>query len=154
MIRRAQKKDMQRINDLLYQVNMVHHIGRPDLFNIGKKYTDEELVGIINDDMTPILVWTDENDVVQGYAFCQIKQFVDNNIMTDIKTCYIDDLCVEENCRGLHIGSQLYDAVCEYAKNIGCYNVTLNVWALNDSAQAFYEHCGLTVQKIGMEHIL
>ncbi len=36
----------------------------------------------------------------------------------------------------------------------GCYNVTLNVWAGNDSAMRFYEAIGMRVQKIGMETIL
>ena len=43
LIRRAQEKDMEGINNLLYQVLMVHHYGRPDLFKPGgKKYKDDE----------------------------------------------------------------------------------------------------------------
>ena len=38
-IRRAQEKDMKGINDLLYQVLMVHHNGRPDLFKDNTKIT-------------------------------------------------------------------------------------------------------------------
>ena len=41
-----------------------------------------------------------------------------------------------------------------FAKENGCYNVTLNVWAGNDSALKFYQHQGLTMQKYGMEFIL
>ena len=37
---------------------------------------------------------------------------------------------------------------------ITIYNVTLNVWSLNESAMKFYEKCGLKSQKIGMETIL
>lgn len=154
VIRRAQEKDMDRINDLLFQVDMVHHIGRPDLFKVGKKYTDEELKNIIADDHTPIFVAVDDKDVVMGYSFCIFKQFVDDNILTDIKTIYIDDLCVDEKLRGQHIGQALYEYVVEFARKEGCYNVTLNVWSCNESAQRFYEKCGLKPQKIGMETIL
>lgn len=153
-VRRAQNKDIPRINDLLLQVNLVHHYGRPDLFNVGRKYTEEQLTGIIADDHTPIFVAVDENDMVCGYAFCIFKQFVNDNILTDIKTIYIDDLCVDENIRGQHIGKTLYDYVVAFAKESGCYNVTLNVWSCNPSAMAFYEKCGLKPQKIGMEHII
>lgn len=154
MIRLAQEKDIEDILRLLVQVNMVHHNIRPDLFNGPKtKYTKEELVGIINDQNTPIFVY-DENGHVLGYAFCIHKQYVCDNIMTDIKTLYIDDLCVDENERGKHIGHQLYDYVIDYAKNKGYYNVTLNVWYGNDSAMKFYEHVGLKIQKVGMEKIL
>ena len=154
-IRRALEKDMENINKLLLQVCLVHHVGRPDLFKYGaKKYTDEELLEIINDDKRPILVAVDEDDSVCGYAFCIFKQAVDDNILTDIKTLYIDDLCVDEDIRGQHIGSRLYEAVVEFAKANGCYNVTLNVWSLNESAMKFYEKCGLKPQKVGMEVIL
>lgn len=154
-IRFAQEKDLPEINKLLYQVCMIHQNGRPDLFKAGaKKYTDSEIINIIHDEKKPILVAADENDIVQGYAFCVFQQYIDNNNVTDIKTLYIDDLCVDENCRGQHIGTALYDAVLDFARENECYNVTLNVWSCNESAMKFYEARGLTPQKIGMEKIL
>ncbi len=154
-IRRAQEKDMEGINRLLYQVLRIHHNGRPDLFkgNV-KKYTDQELAALIQDDARPIFVGVDEEQQVLGYAFCVFQQHVGGNILTDIKTLYIDDLCVEEGCRGQHIGSRIYEYVLDFARQQGCYNVTLNVWACNHAAQKFYEKCGLVPQKIGMEKIL
>lgn len=155
IIRRAKVTDTPGLNKLLMQVLMVHHNGRPDLFKPNaKKYTDEELTAIIADDKTPIFVGVDENDEVLGYTFCKFIQYIDNNILTDIKTLYIDDLCVDEDRRGLHIGKQLYEYVLAFAKKSGCYNVTLNVWSCNESAMKFYEKCGLVPQKVGMEVIL
>ncbi len=154
-VRRATEKDIPRVMKLLVQVNMVHHNGRPDLFNgPATKYTEEELSEIFKEDSKPVFVCVDEEDKVQGYAFCILNQYVNDNMMTDIKTLYIDDLCVEEAMRSKHIGKTLYEHVLAYAKSIGCYNVTLNVWALNESAMRFYEKCGLKPQKIGMEKIL
>ncbi len=154
-IRRARVQDINGINNLLMQVCLVHHKGRPDLFKYGaKKYTDEELATIIQDDTRPIFVGVNEAGRVLGYAFCIFQQHLNNNILTDIKTLYIDDLCVDENIRGQHIGKQLYEAVLAFAKESGCYNVTLNVWSLNEGAMKFYEACGLKPQKIGMETIL
>ena len=67
MIRRAKNTDINGLNKLLYQVLMVHHNGRPDLFRANvKKYTDEELMEIISDDNRPILVGVDENEEVLG----------------------------------------------------------------------------------------
>ena len=154
-IRRAKLTDMPGINNLLRQVLMVHHNGRPDLFKANaKKYTDEQLAELIKDDTKPIFVCVDEEEQVLGYAFCVWQQHVNNEILTDIKTLYIDDLCVEEERRGQHIGKNLYEYVMAYAKDNGFYNVTLNVWSLNESAMKFYEACGLVPQKVGMEHIL
>ncbi len=154
-IRRAKQSDMSGINKLLNQVLMVHHNGRPDLFKSNvKKYTDEELALLIEDDNKPILVAVDENEEVLGYAFCMFQQHMNNNILTDIKTLYIDDLCVDEDKRGMHIGKQLYDYVINFAREQGCYNLTLNVWSCNVNAMKFYEKCGLVPQKVGMETIL
>lgn len=154
-IRRADERDMEGINSLLRQVLMVHHNGRPDLFKAdAKKYTDGELKELLKDDSRPVFVGVDEENRVMGYAFCVFQQHLNNNILTDIKSLYIDDLCVDETIRGQHVGSRLYEYVLEYAKQNGCYNVTLNVWACNESARKFYEKCGLVPQKIGMEKIL
>lgn len=154
-IRRAKEQDMEGINDLLMQVCLVHHKGRPDLFKYGaKKYTDDQLRMIIHDDQRPIFVAVNERDEVLGYAFCIFQQHTDDNILTDIKTLYIDDLCVDEAIRGQHIGKKLYEAVLSFAKKNGCYNVTLNVWSCNESAMKFYESLGLKPQKVGMETFL
>ena len=155
IIRRATEKDMPRIHELLSQVEEVHHKIRPDLFKAGgRKYTDEELACIIADDNRPILAAVDENDALLGYAFCKFQQYQGNNIMTDIKTLYIDDLCVEETRRGEHIGKTLYHAVLDFAREHGCYNVTLNVWSLNQTAARFYEKMGLKPLKVTMEALL
>ena len=154
-IRMAEEKDIPRIHELLSQVAMVHHRGRPDLFKCGqRKYTDDQLRDILRDPKRPIFAAADEDDRLLGYAFCIFQQHQDDNILTDIKTLYIDDLCVDETLRGRHVGSAIYEAVLDFAREQGCYNVTLNVWSCNESAMKFYQKCGLKPQKVGMEVIL
>lgn len=154
-IERAKITDMDDINRLLRQVLEVHHGCRPDIFKGGaKKYTDAQLAEIISDDMRPIFVARDTDGRVKGYALCVFIRHENDNILTDIKTLYIDDLCVDEEVRGMHIGRSLYEYVRAFAKESGCYDLTLNVWEGNDAAKAFYEKCGLRPQKFGMETIL
>ena len=154
MIRLAVEKDIPKMLDLLSQVCLVHHRGRPDIFKIGTKYSSQDLKMLLADKERPIIVAVDENDSVMGYCFCIFQQHNDNAVLTDIKTLYIDDLCVDENLRGKHIGKQLYQAAVKLAKENGCYNLTLNVWSCNPSALRFYESMGLKPQKIGMETLL
>ena len=154
MIRRAEKKDIPKISDLLLEVCLVHHKGRPDVFKVGRKYSEKELEDLVSDNERPILVYTDERDEVLGYCFCIFQQYKDNSVLTDIKTLYIDDLCVDEAQRGRRIGKELYEAALALAKESGCYNLTLNVWSCNPSAMKFYEAMGLVPQKICMEKIL
>ncbi len=151
LIRRAQHKDIEKIKDLLSQVLMVHHNGRPDIFKPNcRKYKDEELIAIIDNDQTPIFV-AETDSVVAGYCFCVIKETVCDNILYDSKSIYIDDLCVDENSRGTNIGKALYEYVKEYAKSIGCNSITLNVWECNPGAKRFYEKMGMIPMKTVME---
>ena len=151
IIRRAIKEDMDAINSLLRQVLEVHANGRPDIFISGrKKYTDDELLNILNDDNTPIYVAVNDNAVV-GYAFCIYQITKNDNILQDRKVLYIDDLCVDESCRGQHIGGQLFEYVSKVAQENNCDAITLNVWAFNKSALKFYEKCGFEPLKYVME---
>lgn len=153
MIRKANIGDTQRVVELLHQVDMVHHYIRPDLFKPNTtKYDEEELKVLFGDSSKPIFVYDD--GMVEGYAFCQITEARDDKLLMDIKTLYIDDICVDEKARGKHIGKALFDYVRDYAQSIGCNNITLNVWTGNEPATCFYKNMGMKVQKTTMELIL
>ena len=164
MIRKARKEDIGRIIELLHQVNMVHHVIRPDLFKPHTtKYSERELEVMLDDDSKPIFVFDDgaqpsgelcSQRMVSGYAFCQVSEVRNNLLLEDIKTLYIDDICVDERARGRHIGKSLYEYVRDYARSIGCNNITLNVWEGNDAALSFYRSMGMQVQKTTMEALL
>ncbi len=155
MIRKANKNDIPGVISLLYQVNAVHHDIRPDLFKGNTvKYNEQELAELFDDESKPIFVYEDEDENILGHAFCQIIEIKNNQLLQDIKTLYIDDICVDKDARGRHIGKALYEHVRDFAKSIGCNNMTLNVWEGNDSALCFYKSMGMKVQKTGMEIIL
>ncbi len=151
-IRRAEEKDIGRVSELLSEVLEIHASIRPDIFISGTtKYTAEELKGIFANDETPVFVAADENGRVVGYTFCVMKRQPFSTNMKDFRTLFIDDLCIDESCRGQHVGRKLFDYVMAYAKSQGCYDVTLNVWEGNDSARGFYEKMGMFVKETQME---
>lgn len=154
-IRRAQNSDIPGIIGLLGQVLELHAKLRPDIFIPGTtKYTPQELEDILRDDNSPVFAAMDDNGGVVGYAFCVLKRQPFSTNMRDFTTLYIDDLCVDENVRGQHVGTALFSYVKEYAKSRGCYDITLNVWEGNDSARKFYEKMGMFVKETQMEFIL
>ncbi len=154
-IRRANEKDIPRLIELLGQVLQIHADIRPDIFIAGTtKYTNEELLEMIKDDTNPIYVAADENDVCMGYAFCRLREQLFSNNMVPFTSLFIDDLCVDALTRGQHIGEALFEHVKSEAKRLGCYEVTLNVWAGNTSAEKFYEKMGLKTKQRQMEYIL
>jgi ribosomal protein S18 acetylase RimI-like enzyme len=153
-IRLANNTDIPGMIRLLQQVGQVHHDIRPDLFRDGaQKYSEEDLAELLMDKTRPIFVGVEEGCML-GYCFCVIEEVKDNPVLRDVKSLYIDDLCVDETIRGKHVGSKLYDHVCHYAREIGCGSVTLNVWCGNDSAMRFYESRGMKPRKIYMETTL
>ncbi|MBQ2896661.1 MAG: GNAT family N-acetyltransferase, partial [Oscillospiraceae bacterium] len=129
---------------LLYQVGGVHHDIRPDIFCPGAiKYTEQDLADLLRDENRPVFVAVEEETVL-GYCFCVIEDCRGTTVLTDRVEIYIDDLCVEEKCRGRGIAKALYTHVCAWAKDAGCAYVTLNVWCGNDGAMKFYEKMGMT----------
>ena len=153
-IRLATPEDVPEILNLLRQVAQVHHNGRPDIFRSdAQKYGPSQVLSMLDKSETPIFVAEEDGNVL-GYCFCQMKTYYRDSVICDHTTCYIDDLCVHENCRGKHVGTALYEAVCRYAQSRDCASITLNVWSCNPSAMAFYEKLGLKPQKVGMEQLL
>ena len=149
-IRPAEARDIPAMIDLLRQVGQVHHNIRPDIFRDGaQKYDEAALAELLNNPTRPIFVA--EEDRVLGYCFCILEETANHPVLMDEKALYIDDLCVDEACRGRHVGKLLYEYVCAFARAQHCTTVTLNVWCGNDSAMAFYEKMGLKPRKIYME---
>ena len=150
-IYRANSSHIPGLIRLLYQVGDVHHRIRPDLFRSGAiKYTETDLEALLAEERSPVFV-AEEDGSVLGYCFCQLREYRDSTVLTDRKEIYIDDLCVEEACRGRGIARALYGYATDWAKEIGCTYVTLNVWQGNDNAMKFYEKMGMRRRSITME---
>lgn len=150
-IRMARPEDIPGLIDLLLQVGEVHHKIRPDLFRAGAwKYDEKALTEILKDPNRPIFAAVEDGTLL-GYCFCILEITRDNPVLMDQKSLYIDDLCVDENARGKHVGARLYDFAVDYARKIDCDSLTLNVWCGNDSAMKFYESRGLKQRNIHME---
>ncbi len=149
-IRPAVNADIAGILELLRQVGSVHHDIRPDLFRPdARKYDEAALNALLTDPETPIFVAM-RGSFVAGYCFCRLRS-CESSVFTPRTELYIDDLCVDEGCRGQGIATALYAHALSFARTKNCAFVTLNVWCGNDSALRFYEKCGLKPRNIMME---
>ena len=150
-IRRAIPDDADRLLELLCQVEAVHQKGRPDMFRVnGTKYTVPELLEIIADDSTPVFVAVREGRVV-GYIFGAVNDVRDSTMLFDMKTLHLEDVCIDEDCRGMGVGSLLMEYVTEWARANGFDRMDLDVWEFNDGARRFYERYGFSTQKRRMD---
>lgn len=155
IIRKARMEDRLGIERLLKEVNNLHQKLRPDIFiENAIKYNEEQFNALISNGATPIFVAVDEDGNVLGHLFCQVRDYADVAVYKDFKTLFIDDLCVDETTRGQGVGKALYEFAIGYAREKGCYDVTLNVWEGNKSARAFYEKMGMFPKETQMEYIL
>ena len=151
-IRRANKKDIDRLLDLLSEVLEVHAKLRPDLFKSGtRKYNRAQLEDMVDNDDNPIFVAV-VDDYVVGYAFCQIRKSSSN--MIPVNVFHLDDLCIDEKYRQKHIASKLFDFVKKEASRRECYEITLNSWPGNEAAINFYKKMGMETRSVVLEYIL
>lgn len=151
---RAQQRHIPALLRLLKQVGQVHHEIRPDIFRLGAlKYDEAALAELLQEESRPVFVAVAQGEVL-GYCFCVQKDYRGSGVQTDRLELYIDDLCVEEACRGQGVATALYRHVTAYAKELGCAFLALNVWCGNGGAMAFYEAMGLRPRHIMMEQPL
>ena len=151
LIRRACEADIPHILSLLWQVGQVHHLLRPDIFPAGAaKYDAPALHQLLQDADRPIFV-VDLEGKVAGYCFCVHKRIPGDSCRVERAELYIDDLCVDENCRRMGIARALYNHALQHGKTLGCQSLTLNVWCGNDGALRFYEEMGLRPRNVMIE---
>ena len=138
-IRRANDKDIPRLIELLQQVLEIHAGIRPDIFISGTtKYTHDELLKMTLDDEKPIYVAVDEDDRCVGYAFCQLREQPFSNNMVPFKSLFIDDLCVDSDIRGQHVGEHLFEFVKSEAERLGCYEAR---WSSSRASCSVRSNC-------------
>lgn len=153
-IRQAVQSDIPAIQSLLLQVEKIHCDGRPDIFKDGGvKFTNEQLAQLLCDPTRPIFCAVNDGQVV-GYVFCIITEIKGDPMLRDAKTLHIEDVCVDESCRGGGVGSLLIEYVKTYARENDFTRIDLDVWEFNDRAREFYEKHGFSVQKRRMDLVL
>ena len=151
-IRRATLNDIDAILNLLSQVLEIHAKMRPDIFQSGKtKYTREQLAAKIENELIYV---AEENKKVIAHLFLELQSTESNNNMKPLKILYIDDICVDEEHINGGVGSKLFDFVKEKAKELGCYEITLNFWEGNELAEKFYLNKGMKTKSKVLEYIL
>ncbi len=145
LIRPSVANDAYAVHSLLKIIADLHRNGRPDMFpDLQSKYTLDEVKSRLSKKDNGVFVAVDNESVV-GYIFCEvIKEGIG-------ETLYIDDLCVDPSARKCGIGTSLMDYAVNYAKEINCRQVMLNVWEFNSSAVDFYEKYGFKTRTRHME---
>ena len=145
-IRQAREEDIGHLHRMLLGIAAFHGAARPDIFRTGSaKYSPEELKTLLNDPEYSIFVADDGG--VCGYVFCILQITKDHPLLQDRRELYVDDLYVDETCRGKGIATLLMEKAKQQAEACRCDCLTLNVWNVPHSALPLYEKLGYTERK-------
>lgn len=91
------------------------------------------------------------NDKLVAYTILKVVDAPNRPILVPRRILYVNDICVDETCRGKGIGKLLFQKVKDYAKNVGASSLELGVLAFNERAIDFYHAMGMNVKSVRME---
>ncbi|HEY6620206.1 MAG TPA: GNAT family N-acetyltransferase [Steroidobacteraceae bacterium] len=131
------------------QVQRLHAQVHPADF---KSLTDEAEV---RDFLASVMRRTDHtilvaqvNGAVVGYAWFEIQGRPQTPFTWPKKRVFLHQICVDSGHQRLGVGSALMNRMEERARAGGIGEIALDMWSLNDTAQAFFKSCGLETYRL------
>ena len=148
MLELARPGDRDAVNALALQVHAMHVAWRPDIYEmVDALYSEERFSQLVrNRELYVARV----GGVIAGYVSVKIRNYdwpgvVRRTVMV------VDELCVDELCRGQGIGTEMMEDVRALARAFRCTDMQLGVYPQNDDAVGFYQKCGFTIRSIDMQ---
>lgn len=151
-VRSAVLEDCFRIRPLQREIAELHHQSRPDLVKDEERFfTEEMFLKRLEDPNHTVLIAETAGGEVVGYVFGWVVSVRNHPTYVNFDSFYIDDICISKAYQRNGIGQMLFDVCKAKAKELGCKNMELGVWAFNHGAIAFYENCGMKERTRRME---
>lgn len=142
MIRKAKEEDLENnLLDIYIQGFRFHYNGRPDVFS---NKSDEELKSSLLKELKELNFLVLEDSSIKGYITYHIKDKHD-------KILWVDQLIIDESCRGKGYGKKLMDEVEKIAKEENCKRLGLDCWTFNNNTIDMYKHIGFKEQRVIFE---
>ena len=152
MVRFAEEKDLDIINELRKQVNDIHVEGRPDVFKagFGSEIRDFAKV-IINGENSDIIV-AERNGVICGMVCVDYVNKPETPYGNARNFYHVQEIAVDENYRRQGVAKELLEFMIADAKKRKLSKIELDVWEFNDSAIEFYQAVGFRQTRRWMEY--
>lgn len=148
MLELARPEDRKTVNDLAAEVHAMHVIWRPDIYEmIEELYPEERFLEAIRQRS---LYVAKLNNITVGYIAVKFRDYDWPGVVRR-KIMIVDEVCVEESCRGQGIGQQMMQELRALARAFRCTDLQLSVYPQNDDAVGFYQKCGFMIQNITMQ---
>jgi len=149
IFRKATINDIDKINELFYELDTDAIVAQPKHFQRGSR-SFEYLSGLINDENSDFILAVIDDDII-GFSLIFEKATPNINLLVPCKFAYIQDFVVTESYRNKGIGTALMDQSKQWAKDRNLDYLRLSVLYENKNAQRFYKRHGLYEQMITLE---
>ena len=148
MLELARPEDREKINALAQEVHAMHVAWRPDIYEMAEDlFPEERFQEAIK---ARELYVAKLAGTTVGYALVRIRT-VEHPGLVKRKAMLVDEICVDEFCRGQGIGKEMMEDIHALAKAFRCTDLQLGMYPQNDGAVSFYQKCGFTIQNITMQ---
>lgn len=133
-VRYAKKSELERVNEIRYQVNRVHSNGRPDIFR--DDFCDEmkNIVYKVFDGENSDVIVAVNGDTICGFATVEYIVKEKSPYGLQRKFYRIAEFGVDENFRRMGVATKLINFCKQEAKNRGFDRLELDVWEFNEGA--------------------
>lgn len=140
-IRTCTMADLDAVNALLYQTSLLHSEGVPEFF-AGHEMTlsEEAFAKHLTEENTVLLCAESDDGTVCGVCHMSLNT---RSGFVELKNAHIENIVVDENCRGQGIGHALMAEAEKCAREWGAVHLNLLCWDFNDGAHHFYESLGM-----------
>ena len=154
MVRFAEEKDLDRVNELRKQVNDIHVEGRPDVFKAGFGTELRDFARVIMNGENSNIVVAERNGVICGMACVDYVNKLETPYGKARRFYHVQEIAVDEAFRRQGVAGELFEFMKADAERRSLSKIELDVWVFNESAIEFYEAVGFKETRIWMEYKL
>ncbi len=152
MVRLAEEKDLDRINELRKQVNDIHVEGRPDVFKAGFGAELREFAKVILNGENSDIIVAEHNGVICGMVCVDYVSKPETPFGKARNFYHVQEIAVDVNHRRQGVAKELLKFMAADAKKRGLSRMELDVWEFNESAIEFYQAVGFKQMRRWMEY--
>lgn len=152
MVRFAEEKDLDRVNELRKQVNDIHVNARPDVFKAGFRKELQDFARVLLTGENSDILVAEREGVICGMACVEYIRKPETPYGMARAFYHVQEIAVDTSYRRQGVAKELFEFMEEDAKKRLLNKIQLDVWSFNKSAIEFYETVGFHEIRKWMEY--
>ena len=140
-LRAAQHKDLEQLNELMFELHHHHYLASPEHFKTAEEIEQEKSIARYLDDPECLVYVALKGELIVGFVtgyFCELISTVSKTVQMGS----IDELYVLPDYRKESIAESLFEKLERTFDDYGVQQVFVEVWDFNSPAKHFYQKMG------------